>query len=149
MQGKNKFALYVLLIILAAALGLKIINIYTKAGAVTINKKVFKVEVLKNEWELERGLSNREKLAKNKGMLFVFPKEDKHSFWMKGMKFSVDIIWIKDDKIVDIKEKLPIPTTRYLEKYTPTSSAKYVLEVNAGLSEKYGFKIGDPVALDI
>ncbi len=149
MQGKNKFVFYVLLVMLVVALGLNAINHYTKRGDITINKKIFKVEVLKNSWELERGLSGREKLAENKGMLFVFPKAGRHSFWMKDMKFPIDIIWIDSEKIIDIKEKLPIPTTKYLENYTPSSSAKYVLEINAGLSEKYGFEIEDEVLLDI
>ena len=149
MQDKNKFAVYVFLVMLIAAIGLKVINFYTKTGKVIIKNETFKVEVLKNEWELERGLSGRDKLAKNKGALFVFSKEDKHSFWMKGMKFPIDIVWIKNNKIVDIKERLPIPITQYYKSYTPTSSVRYVLEINAGLSEKYGFETGDEVLLDI
>tara|TARA_B100000315_G_C14397926_1_gene505091 strand:+ start:63 stop:512 length:450 start_codon:yes stop_codon:yes gene_type:complete len=149
MQGKNRLTLYIFLIIIVTALFLRVINSYTKNGKVTINNKTFKVELLKEGWELQKGLSGREKLSKNKGILFIFPKADKHSFWMKEMKFSIDILWIDNDKIIDIKEKLAIPITHNLKRYTPSSTAKYVLEINSGLSEKYGFKVGDKVKLDI
>lgn len=149
MQGKNKFALYVFLVIICSAVGLRTVNFFTKQGKVIIKDQTFKVAVLKDEWELRQGLSGKEKLAKNKGMLFVFPKEDKYSFWMKDMRFSIDIIWINNDKIIHIEENLPIPTTNYLEEYSPEEPARYVLEINAGLSQKYGFKVGDTVKLDI
>ncbi|MBU1179932.1 DUF192 domain-containing protein [Patescibacteria group bacterium] len=149
MQGKNKFAFYVIMIMVVAALGLKAVNFFTKKGEVLINQKVFKVEVLKKEWELKKGLSGRSSLAESKGLLFAFPNPDKYGFWMKGMKFPIDIIWIDDGKIVDIKQSAPVPLTQNYETYTPAAPARYVLEINAGLSEEYGLKVGDSVALDI
>lgn len=149
MQGKNNFFLYIFLIIIVSALGLKAVNLFTKKGEVEIKSKVFKVEVLKNEWELEKGLSGRKSLAKESGLLFSFPSPNNYGFWMKGMKFPIDIIWIDDGKIIDIKKNAPVPLTQNYETYTPVAPARYVLEVNAGLSEKYGFMAGDEVLLDI
>ncbi len=149
MHDKSKFALGVIITMIATALILRGINFYTKNGSVEIGQKVFKVEIVKDSWELEKGLGGRKPLAENRGMLFVFPKEDFYQFWMKDMKFSIDIIWINQGKIVDIKEKAPIPTTNFLEQYRPESPAKYVLEIGAGLVEKYRFKVGDAVKLDI
>lgn len=145
----KSFAFYVILIMIISALGLKAVDFYTKRGEVEIKGQKFKVEIVKQLWEIEHGLSGRYKLKDNKGMLFVFKKEDKYAFWMKDMKFPIDIIWINNEKIVDIKKDAPIPITDNLESYTPTSSARYVLEINAGLSEKYGFEIGGEVLLDI
>lgn len=149
MKDKSKFALGVIITMIATALILRGINFYTKNGKAEINGKTFKVEMAKSAWELEKGLGGRGPFAENRGMLFVFPEEGYYQFWMKDMQFSVDIIWINQEKIVDIKEKAPIPTTHYLEQYRPEAPAKYVLEINAGLVEKYGFKAGDAVKLDI
>ncbi|MFA5133986.1 MAG: DUF192 domain-containing protein [Patescibacteria group bacterium] len=146
---KNNFALYIILVMVAAAMLLKIINHCTKTGEVIISKREFKVEIAKNQWDMDRGLSGKNFLKDNKGMLFVFSKPDYYSFWMKGMKFSIDIIWINEGKIAYIKEKAPIPITQYIESYKPEAPAGYALEINAGLVEKYGFKIGDAVQLDI
>lgn len=149
MKDKNKLALGVLITMVATALILRGINFYTKNGKVEINGKIFKVEIVKDPWEQERGLGGRKSLAEGRGMLFVFPKEDYYQFWMKDMNFSIDILWINQGKIVDIKEKAPIPVTNYLESYRPEAPAKYVLEIGAGLVQKYGFKVGDSVKLDI
>jgi uncharacterized membrane protein (UPF0127 family) len=71
---------------------------------------------------------------------------------MKDMLFPIDIIWIKDFKIVDIASNvLPEGAKNILELkvYYPKDKADKVLEINAGLAEKYGFKIGDEVLVDI
>lgn len=149
MQDRGKFALGVIITMIITALVLRGINYYTKNGQAEINGKVFKVEIVKTPWEQEQGLSGRKSLAENKAMLFVFPQEDYYQFWMKGMNFSIDIIWINQGKIVDIKKNAPIPITQYLEQYRPDAPAKYILEIGAGLVEKYNFKVGDNVGLDI
>lgn len=149
MKDKGKFVLGVLITMVMTALILRTINFYTKNGTVEINHKVFKAEIVKDSWELEKGLGGRTSLAENRGMLFIFSKEDYYQFWMKGMNFSIDILWINQGRIVDIKEKAPVPVTNYLESYRPEAPAKYVLEIGAGLAEKYGIKVGDVVKLDI
>ena len=94
-----------------------------------------------------QGLSGRESLKEKEGMLFVFDIVGKHTFWMKDMKFPIDIIWINGDP--------DNPQVVYIEKNaTPESFPKifggiadsqYVLEVNAGFSEKNNLKVGDRV----
>lgn len=149
MHDKSKFAIYVFAIIIATALLLRLVNYYTKTGRVEINQKTFRVEIVKNEWDMKRGLSGKASIKNDEGMLFIFPKADYQIFWMKGMRFLIDIIWINEGKIVDIRARTPIPVTKFIESYRPSEVAKYVLEINAGLAEKYGFKIGDAVKLDI
>ena len=92
----------------------------------------------------EQGLSGRTALGENEGMLFVFDRPDKYSFWMKGMKFPLDIIWLGENlKVVYIKKEVKPET--FPESYKPDAEAKYVLEVQAGFSDKNNLKTGDSV----
>jgi uncharacterized membrane protein (UPF0127 family) len=68
---------------------------------------------------------------------------------MKDMKFPLDMIWIYQDTIIDISQNVPVPTAGQniltLPQFQPKSPVDKVLEIDAGLSAKYGFKIGDKV----
>ncbi len=89
----------------------------------------------------------REKLEDKRGMLFIFPVEGQHGFWMKNMRFPLDIIWInREDMIVDIKEDVPVCKDICLPLY-PQKPALYVLEVKAGFSRKQRLRIGESVNL--
>lgn len=106
------------------------------------------VEVARTNEERSKGLSNREKLDENSGMVFVFNKNSKPSFWMKDTKIPLDIIWINDDKIVSINKNVePEPNKKdsELKKYPAPSEIDYVLEVNGGFSDKNGIKAGSTV----
>jgi uncharacterized protein len=102
----------------------------------------FNLLLAKNDKEKQIGLSSRKSLPENQGMLFKFSKADYYSFWMKDMKFPIDIIFIKNGKIIAIYNKIQPPTVsnKSLAVYQPQEPADTVLEINAGLSEKYGFK---------
>lgn len=102
-------------------------------------------EVADTESKRQLGLMFREGLPEKQGMLFVFEREDKYSFWMKNMRLSLDIIWInKDKRIVDISLNVP-PCKDSCKGFIPKEKAKYVLEVSAGFTEKNRVKIGDGV----
>ena len=120
-----------------------------KISRVNINHIVYHVAVMDTEQKREQGLSGKDKLVDHQGMLFVFEQKDRYSFWMKDMKFSIDIIFIDNNKIVDIFHSVPIPKPfeklSQLPLYTPAFPANYVLEVNAGDASKYGFKVGEGV----
>jgi uncharacterized membrane protein (UPF0127 family) len=109
------------------------------------------VDVAKTYEEKDKGLGGRENLGKNEGMLFVFDYNNVPIFWMKGMLIPLDIIWISDDKVVDlhknIKASEPGTPESNLPKYSPKKSVDYVLEVNAGFSDKNDIQIGDSVKL--
>lgn len=93
--------------------------------------------------ELRRqGLSGRPSLSEGEGMLFVFDNDGLHGFWMKDMKFSIDIIWFSADKRVIHIERSLDPST-YPTSYAPEQPARYVLEVPAGWAEKYRVALGD------
>jgi uncharacterized membrane protein (UPF0127 family) len=126
-------------------------NVYKKKE-IKIADKTLLVEVVDSLEARNKGLSGREGLEENRGMLFVFETKDvRPGFWMKDMRFSIDIIWINDDKVVQISKELPYPSPdtpdRSLPIYTPQVSVDYVLEVSAGFSDKNGISVGDSVDL--
>jgi uncharacterized membrane protein (UPF0127 family) len=106
-----------------------------------------KVELALTDASRQQGLSGRDSLKEDEGLLFVFEDLGEHTFWMKDMNFPIDIIWVGEDlKIVYIKKDAR--PELYPETYFPDSSkkyAKYVLEVVSGFSEKYNLKEGDLV----
>lgn len=130
----------VFLVILFYPLVLKNGNIKVRIGSVE-----WLVESASNDFSRAKGLSGRERLGENNGMLFVFPKKDTHRFWMRGMKFPLDIIWIKDRRVVGFSTDLPPANFMNMEFYSPPEPVNLVLEVNAGSVEKYGIKKGDEV----
>ena len=113
---------------------------------VCIKQKCFKVEIADSTEEREKGLMHRKLLKEDQGMLFIFEKEDTYTFWMKNTLILLDIIWIdKDKKIVEIKSNILSCKQNPCPSYIPKENALYVLEINAGLAEKYNFEEGDTV----
>ncbi|MDX5319867.1 MAG: DUF192 domain-containing protein [Bacteroidota bacterium] len=99
------------------------------------------IEIADDESEITTGLMFRKKMEADRGMLFIFPDVNMRSFWMRNTIIPLDIIFISEDKtIVTIQKN----TTPFSEKSIPSSApAKYVLEVNAGTSDYFGWKEGD------
>lgn len=120
-----------------------VFNIFRKSSTVTIDNTKFSVLVVKTPEDRTKGLSGKDSIRQDEGMLFLFEKADYYEFWMKDMKFPLDMIFIKDDKIVDIFSEVSEKNQTAKEK--PKQPANEVLEINSGLSKKYGFKIGDSV----
>ncbi|MFH0814792.1 MAG: DUF192 domain-containing protein [Candidatus Falkowbacteria bacterium] len=108
------------------------------------NVKV-KVERADSYVERQQGLMFRDKLQDGHGMLFM--NVGTTSFWMKNMKFPLDLIFIsKDKKIVDIKQNFQPCLVENCPAYASTAVAKYLLEVNAGFVEKNQISIGDSIS---
>ena len=86
-----------------------------------------------------KGLSGRQILSENQGMLFVMETPGMYGFWMKEMKFPLDIFWLdKSGKAVYIKENLqPCPTILNCPTYTPNVDSLYVLETVAGFAHRH------------
>lgn len=118
---------------------------------VTVGNTTFKIELAKTPEERELGLGHRESLPLDHGMLFLFDSPGQYGFWMRGMKFPLDIIFISNNKIAGIFENLPPAPDS--EIYPPTYGGNLisnrVLEINAGLAKKYNFKTGDRVQIQI
>ncbi len=122
-------------------------KISTDATNVSIGKLNVKAKIAANSSDRQKGLSKVDSLPLDQGMLFVFDKSDSYVFWMKDMKFAIDIIWIDESKkVVSIAKNLSPELGKndlQLTQYKPAGAAKYVLEVNAGLSDLYGIHEGD------
>ncbi len=103
------------------------------------------LEIVKTPESMAKGLSGLPFLEYNKGMLFLFDGYQKPSFWMKDMRFPIDIIWINGDIVAGIDKNLPPALTGEPPVYNPPVFIDKVLEVNAGFSDKNGLKIGDKV----
>lgn len=124
---------------------------FTKEGQLTIseaeNETVLAeldIEFAESEYEIQTGLMYRNTMKKDQGMLFVFPENDVRSFYMKNTNIPLDIIYINSDfKIVSFqKNAKPLDETGLNSRFP----AKYVLEINAGLSDAWGLSEGNIMA---
>jgi len=113
----------------------------TKESILINDKRVF-VEIADEAKEQILGLSGRERLDDDAGLLFIFDPVQSPGFWMKDMKFPIDIIWIGADGTILGIEKSIAPET-YPKNFFPPSPIKYVLEINSGWSEENNIKLGD------
>ena len=116
-----------------------------------IGETSIEVEIADLPEEHEKGLSGRDSLDADKGMLFIMTKDSAPTFWMKDMRFALDIIWINDNEIVDIAESIPNPNPETpeneLPRYRSQRPADYILEVNEGFTKEHGIEIGNKVKL--
>lgn len=116
----------------------------TKDNEICFKDNCWQVEIADSAEEWEKGLMFRENLLEGNGMLFVFPKENIYSFWMKNTKIPLDIIWLdQNKKIVQIMESVLPCEQKSCPSYTPKEKVKYVLEINAGEALKIGLKEGE------
>ena len=114
-----------------------------------INGTKITAEIAKTPKEVARGLSGRDSLGETAGMLFYLGERKIATFWMKSMRFSLDIIWIDKGIIAYIVENAPIPTQENVPIFTPDKLATHVLEVNAGFVSEHNIKIGDRLEIPI
>ncbi len=116
-----------------------------KSTTLSVGSKTIRVVVADETNERTIGLSQYTGLSENEGMLFVFETPDFYSFWMRHMKFPIDIIWLDENKnIVFIKENaLP---EEYPMSYKPSAKALYVLEVQSGFVKNNMLSIGQTLS---
>ncbi|MGH7238411.1 MAG: DUF192 domain-containing protein [Candidatus Saccharimonadales bacterium] len=106
-----------------------------------INGRSYKLIVAKTSAEQTKGLGERASLPANQGMLFVFNSSAERCFWMKGMQFPLDIIWLSASKQVVFAQANLSPST-YPKSFCPQDPARYVIELNAGQAKQANIKIG-------
>ena len=91
------------------------------------------------------GLSGRDALEKDSGMLFIYDYPDTRCMWMKDMRFSLDMIWLdKDQKVLKIARSISPDT---FPQTFCAGNAKYVIELNTGMADKLRYKVGDYIKL--
>ena len=119
---------------------------FTRDGELSIFKndsiiQTIEVEFAKNDEERALGLMYRSSMDEHQGMWFIFPEEAPRSFYMRNTEIPLDIIYLdKDKKVVSIAKN----ARPYDETSLPSEKpAMYVLEINGGLSDKWGIEKGD------
>jgi uncharacterized membrane protein (UPF0127 family) len=93
-----------------------------------------------------RGLAGRSALAAAEGMLFVFPSEGRRDFWMRGVEFPIDMIWIRGDRVVGVTPNARPASQTGLRLYPSAGPVDRVLEVRAGWAARRGVGRGDRFA---
>ncbi len=122
---------------------------HLKEAMVEINGDRIVAEVAGSQSAREKGLSGRTEMPPGRGMLFVFPTSGRHPFWMKGMNFAIDIIWINGNKIVDIAPGAAPPIAGSdPQVLIPREEADFVLEIASGGAALRRWKIGDEIKID-
>jgi uncharacterized membrane protein (UPF0127 family) len=123
---------------------------FKKQGELTLTKSNDKpivsidIEIADDDAKREVGLMGRPVMEERQGMLFIFEEEHLESFWMRNTILPLDMIFInKQGKIVTIhKNTKPFSD----DSYPANALTMFVLEVNAGFTDKYGIKEGDMVS---
>lgn len=117
---------------------LQIFNTDTDSVRVTLD-----IELAQTEYEIQTGLMYRDSMGEKQGMLFIFQEEAPHSFYMKNTLIPLDILFIdKDFTIVNIQRN----ATPLNEDGLPSAGpVQYVLEINAGLSDRWNVVPGDRI----
>src|SRR5437016_1262720 len=94
---KKKVTIIIIFLILVVAGAIFFLKPFgaVKKGSLTIKNQTFAIEIADTMMSKMRGLSGRDALSENNGMLFIFNGTSSSGFWMKDMKFPIDIIWIR------------------------------------------------------
>lgn len=117
-----------------------------KSAVVQVHGQTLRVEVERSDRAKAKGLSGRRKLVNGRGMLFLFETPGTYEFWMKDMRFAIDIIWIAKGEIVDISRGVKPPNDGEVPvRVTPRVPADTVLEVEAGVATAW--QLGDAVTV--
>ncbi|MCX8106384.1 MAG: DUF192 domain-containing protein [Ignavibacterium album] len=122
---------------------------FTKEGELIFSdslgnaKAKIDIEIADDEYQRQLGLMNRKEMNENQGMLFIFPRQDFLSFWMRNTFLSLDMIFVDESKTIVTIHK----NTRILSdtSYPSTKPARYVVEVLAGFTDKHKIQVGDKI----
>lgn len=121
-------------------------HIYSLEGnrivSVQIKQQVFQAEVVSSAAKMQQGLAGRQNLCDVCAMLFKFSEVGEYNFWMKGMRFPLDILWLRDKKIVWFEKNV---AADFAEIIVPKEKADAVLELKAGTIEKMNLQVGQSV----
>ena len=149
MELKNKLALGVVFFIIASAIFIRInARINPVEHALIINGKVYPTLVARTQSELYHGLGDRDNLGHYVGMYFDFYEEGSYGIVMRGMRFPLDVLWLKGETVVQIEENIPLQpgvAEEGLKSYINVNPADAVVELGAGKVRELNIKVGDKI----
>ena len=140
MKLNNKPIIYFFSVV--AFLGLIFLSFNFKL--INAEGRFFLAELAVSSQDMEKGLGERKGLCVRCAMLFDFKNKGNHAFWMKGMRFDLDIIWISEGKVVYIERNFSKDSKKTVR---PGVFSDKVLEINSGMAEKYGIDVGDEIII--
>lgn len=115
---------------------------YRSDETININGQQMHLQVAKTSKELTQGLSGKACIGADQAMLFDLGRPGDYSFWMKGMHFSIDIVWLNSKREVIAIDKDVSPRT-YPKSFDASQPVGYVIEMQAGRAAELGIKNGD------
>jgi uncharacterized membrane protein (UPF0127 family) len=118
----------------------------TRTAEVRVGDGTVRAELAGDQASRERGLAGRERIAEDRGMLFVYPDRAERSYWMKGMRFPIDIVWIDRNRVTGVERNVPV-SKRGVPLYRSDRPVDRVLEVGAGWAARNAIRAGDPVVI--
>ena len=123
---------------------------YYRQVNVTVNGVGLVADIAETGEQRSKGLAIKDNLNEIEGMLFVFSEPRQYVFWMKDMKFPIDIIWLDSNKtVVHVEHSLDPCGPVSCQTYGPGADSFYVLETVAGFADKYGVIEGTKVKFDL
>lgn len=115
---------------------------YTNAQ---IGNDSYSLEIADTDATRAQGLSERNQLSQNEGMLFDFKEDGNWRIWMNRMRFSIDVAWLDaNTQVLYIKNNAS--PEDFPERYSANQLSRYVVEINAGEFERLGVKPGDYIS---
>lgn len=117
-------------------------------STITIANTTFEIELAITPEEKTKGLGSRNSLLPKHGMLFPHDHKERYDFWMKGMKFPLDFIWISDTTVVDITKNVQPPNELDMRVVRANVPVNKILEINAGEVDVFNIQIGDTVTFN-
>lgn len=105
------------------------------------------VEVVNTQSSIIKGLGERDGIGSD-GMLFSMPERQVVSFWMHGMRFPLDFVWIDDGKVVGVLENVAAPENPdsiSLPSYSSEVPVTHVLELSAGKVAELKLSVGQTI----
>ncbi len=116
-----------------------------RQAIVTVNHYPLQVMVADTEQKRSEGLAIKDHIDENEGMLFVFQKSGNLKFWMKDMKFPIDIIWLDENQVVRyiMPNLTPCRSYSLCPNYGPDQKMRYVLETTSGFAARHHIVINE------
>jgi hypothetical protein len=127
----------------------KIGQVLPIGAKVTLGKEVIELEVAQTPEQQALGLMYRQSLADNRGMLFPFERARMTQFWMKNCLISLDLIFLRDNKVQAIAKNAPPCQSEPCPTYGPSTLVDAVIELKGGRAEELGLNVGDSVAIEL
>ena len=144
--SSKKLGLFILVVVIAISGLVYLVNLTPNTRAIKIGTNRLNLLVAKTTYQQQKGLGAIKSIPANSGMLFVFDQPQYECFWMKGMNFPLDMIWLTGEGTVNHIETNIAPDT-FPQAFCDPQKSSYVIELNAGESIKLGLRLGQVINL--